>query len=135
MNSNNNVIRLSESTLRNMIREAIKDVLYESPRKSKEWQDDEFVDYEEYAAYGVPSDQWERNYNRSIKLGIPQEQRCPFCEKPLKDGSYKTMYHRDGPNGVKQYYRSSALGGTPINVGNGCFKRLQQAYDDKYNKK
>lgn len=96
----------------------------------KIWNENEFVTYDEYAYFGISGEQRDRNMFRSDKLGIPEEDRCPFCYKPLKEGSYKTLYYKD-ING-DTYFMHPVSGGEPIKVGNGCFKHLNQAYKKKY---
>jgi len=98
-----------------------------------EWGVDEYVDYEEYAVYGVSGKEYERNSNHCDKLNIPYSQRCPLCGKRLR-GNFKTLKAVTAANGVIRYYNNSNINGENIAVGNGCFKRLIQAYKSKYKK-
>lgn len=97
----------------------------------KFWNTDEFVTYDEYATYGISGEQRDRNMMKSDKLGVPESDRCPLCFKPLKDGSYKTLYYKD-VNSCDTYFMHPVDGSEPIKVGNGCFKHLNEAYKEKY---
>lgn len=101
--------------------------------KNKFWGSNEFVTYEEYAMFGISGDAYMRNLERSDRLGIPDDCRCPLCAKPLKEGSYKIMITRESPNnGVAEYYYNPDAPGVPTKVGNGCFRNLMKAYNIKY---
>lgn len=101
--------------------------------KNKFWGSNEFVTFEEYANYGISGDSYMRNLERSEKLGVPDECRCPLCAKPLKERSYRIMITRESSvNGVTEYYYNPDVEGTPMKVGNGCYRNLLKAYNDKY---
>ena len=101
-------------------------------RKQIMWENDEFVCYDEYAPYGVTGEQYDKNWERSEKLGVCNDDMCPLCAKPLKEGSYRTLFCTNESN--TRYYMSPADGRESIKVGNGCFKRLMEAYKEKYHK-
>lgn len=98
------------------------------------WNENEFVSYEEYASFGISGEMRERNLERSMLKKLNFDQLCPFCFKPLKDGSYKTLITTIGANGATDYYFNPSVKGEQTKVGNGCFKRLIQAYKSKYKK-
>ena len=132
------LIRLTESDLHRIVKESVNRVLRESVGLSevnKEWGPDEFVDYDEYANYGVSGDYYLKNSDRADKLGVPEEDRCPLCSKPLKDGSYKTLRTLTDPASQQtRYYFNQNAPGEPMKVGNGCFRNLTKAYKAKYGK-
>lgn len=101
-------------------------------RTANKWKSTEYVTYEEYAMFGISAAAYDRNFDRSEKLGISEDCRCPLCAKPLKEGSYKTLMTIMQPNGVVRYYNNDEVEGTPIKVGNGCFRNLMKAYNKKY---
>ncbi len=103
-------------------------------RTRKFWGVEEFVNYEEYAYYGISGKAFERNMIASQKKGLTIDQTCPFCCKELKEGSYVVMKVVVAPNGVNQYYFNPNAVGKEIKVGLGCFRNLMKAYKDKYGK-
>jgi len=100
---------------------------------NKYWNEDEFVSYDEYATYGISGAARERNLERADRKGIGFECLCPFCFKELKEGSYKTLIDNTEGSCSRYYFNPNAKG-TPIKIGNGCFKHLMEAYRAKYNK-
>jgi hypothetical protein len=100
----------------------------------KFWSETEFVNFEEYADFGMSGKQYDRNYMRSMAQGVAVEDMCPLCAKALKDGSYKILTTTTAPNGTTNYYYNPNVVGEKIKVGNGCFRRLMQAYRKKYEK-
>ena len=102
-------------------------------KKISEWKNNEFVTYEEYVMFGISGETRERNLERSNKLGIPEECRCPLCMKPLKEGSYRILIV---PNNTSAtcYYNNSSIIGERVKIGNGCFRNIMKAYKYKYNK-
>ena len=100
--------------------------------KNTEWREDEFVTYDEYAYYGISGDTRDRNLERSEKKGYKYEDLCPFCMKPLKEGSYRILTYVS--TNVGTFYNNANVAGEPVKVGNGCFKHIMQAYKEKYNK-
>ena len=103
-------------------------------KKNSYWNENEFVSYEEYAQYGISGNQYEKNWETSHKHGIDSNDMCPLCAKALKEGSYRTMIVKEAPNKVTCYYFNPSVEGTPVKVGNGCFRNLMKAYKAKYNK-
>ena len=102
--------------------------------KNNFWNENEFVTYEEYADFGISGEARERNLQRSMFKKLEFDQLCPFCFKPLKEGSYKTLTMVIMPNGCTAYYFNPNVKGEQIKVGNGCFKHIMEAYKYKYGK-
>ena len=102
-------------------------------KKLAYWDENQFVTYEEYSAYGISGEIRERNLMHSDKLGISEECRCPLCMKQLKEGSYKILIVPNNTN-TTQYYFNPTVKGIPVKIGNGCFKNIMKAYKAKYNK-
>ena len=100
---------------------------------TKYWNEDEFVSYEEYATYGISGEARERNLERAHRKGIGFETLCPFCFKELKEGSYKTLIVNTEGSCSRYYFNPNAKG-TPVKIGNGCFKHVTEAYRAKYKK-
>ena len=127
-------IRLSESSLHRIIKESVRRVLREA-KKTKYWEPDEFITYDDAASYLCTGDARYKNMERYDRLGVPEDERCPFCSKQLKQGSYKTLTYNDPDNnGNTHYYFHPEAPGKPMKIGNGCFKRLSDAYKGKYGK-
>ena len=102
--------------------------------KKQEWSENEFVNYEEYAEFGISGDMYCKNLDKSIKKGVPNECMCPLCAKELKEGSYRLMIIKTAPNGTTNYFFNPNVQGQTIKVGNGCYKNLMKAYKEKYKK-
>lgn len=103
--------------------------------KTKFWNENEFVNYEEYASFGISGEMRERNLNRSMGKGMGFGELCPFCFKPLKEGSYKVLIGKVRENGtIDYYYNPNVKGGEEVRVGNGCFRHIMEAYKAKYGK-
>ncbi len=102
--------------------------------KAQQWQQDEFVDYDEYAYFGVGFDYRERNWNHCMKNNIPESEICPLCSRQLKEGSYRMVGVTTDRNYCTRYYLNPPEGMERIKVGEGCIKRLVQAYKKKYGK-
>lgn len=98
----------------------------------KEWREDDYVSYEEYVPYGVTGEQYDRNSMRSEKLGLSEDETCPLCAKRLKEGSYRTLYCDTMSNGVERYFKHPGPDRTPVKVGTGCVRRLDEAHAEKY---
>ena len=103
-------------------------------KKNNFWNEIEFVNYEEYASFGISGEMRERNLERSMLKKLDFDQLCPFCFKPLKEGSYKTLTITTSANGTTDYYYNPYVKGEQIKVGNGCFKHVMEAYREKYGK-
>lgn len=103
-------------------------------KKTNFWNETEFVNYEEYASFGISGDAYCKNLERSIAKGVAQSDMCPLCAKALKEGSYKTLTTLIAPNGTTNYYFNPNAQGEQIKVGNGCFKHIMEAYRKKYGK-
>jgi hypothetical protein len=103
-------------------------------KKINFWNESEFVNYEEYASFGISGDAYCKNLERSIAKGVAENDRCPLCAKELKEGSYKTLTTLIAPNGTTNYYFNPNVKGEQTKVGNGCFKHIMEAYREKYGK-
>ena len=102
-------------------------------KKINFWNENEFVTYEEYASFGISGEMRERNLERSMLKKIDFDELCPFCFKPLKEGSYRVLTVKN--NGTTDYYYNpNVKGGEQVRIGNGCFKHVMEAYRKKYGK-
>ena len=127
---NKKLIRLTESDLHRIIKESVNRILNEG--KIESWQPDEFVTWEEYQDYCGHSADWvERNRERSDKLGVPYDQRCGCCQKPLKSG-YKTLYVSDDYNDIGYYAHPNKSHNREVKIGKACAKAFEKAHQDKY---
>ena len=125
-----NRIRISESDLHRIIRESVNKILTES--RIETWPEDEFVTWDEYQYYcGHDGDWVDRNRERSDRLGVPNDQRCRFCEKPIKDG-YKTLYMSDDWNDTGYYAQPNETHNIPVKIGKTCAKAFEKAHQNKY---
>lgn len=126
--------QLSETQLKQIIVESVKKALKES-----EYDGEKFVNWDEvkpYWNYGF--DFVDKNWERSNRLGIPDDCRCELCQKALKDG-YKTLYFRipseeeynDGGSSSR-YYLNPVPGSKPIKIGKTCYKSFVKAFKNKY---
>ena len=126
------LIRLTESDLHRIVKESVKSVLIEG--KIETWEPDEFVTWDDAQYFCNHNyDTVERNEKRCEKLGIPEEQRCFFCQKALKDG-YKTLYVSDNLyNPDNRYYaRPNATHNSIVRLGKTCAKAFENAHKKKY---
>ena len=104
---------------------------------TKFWGIDEYVDYDEYADFGISGEMRERNIQRALRKGLSlsDEKLCPFCFKELKDDSYVEMWCVDVLEYSTRYYFTKNQPhplAHKIKVGKGCFRNLQKAYKLKY---
>ena len=113
-----------------------KKILRES--KVENWGPDDFVTWEEIQYCSNHGAEFtERNRERADMLGIPEDERCAFCEKPLKRGKYKIVYaadvndpdYREAPYG---YFANPHPHMKPFKVGSECVKALESAHKLKY---
>ena len=102
-------------------------------KKINFWNENEFVTYEEYASFGISGEVRERNLERAMLKKIDFDELCPFCFKPLKEGSYRVLTAKDSGATV-YYYNPNVKGGEQVRIGNGCFKHVMEAYRKKYGK-
>ena len=127
---NKKLIRLTESDLHRIIKESVNMVLNEG--KIETWGSDEFVTWDDAQFFcNHDYETVERNERRCEKLGIPEEQRCYFCQKPLKNG-YKVLYVGDGD--IEYYAQPDGKHNIPIKLGKTCAKAFEQAHMKKYGK-
>lgn len=98
--------------------------------KLEQWHDDEFVSYDEYAYNCNHSADWtERNRIACDKRGVPDENRCPFCERELKHG-WAVLYLDDAHYSQRpgMYYSMPGPGRTPVKIGKTCLKAFEAAH-------
>lgn len=134
-------VSLRENRLRGIIRNVVSRTLMEQrpPKKVdydkfENWGPDEFVSWEEYQDYCNHSGDWMyKNMLKCEKLGIPPEERCNLCQRPLKNG-YKTAYYTTADNGVSLFFNNPKEGCEEIKIGRTCLRALERAHHDKYNK-
>ena len=123
-------IRLTESDLHRIVKESVQKLLNEG--KIETWGPNEFVTWDDVQRYCNHSyETVERNSNRCDKLGIPEDQRCVFCQKPLKDG-YKTLYVSNDYNDIGYHSQPDEKHNTPVKVGKTSAKAFEKAHKDKY---
>jgi hypothetical protein len=124
------IIRLTESDLHKIVKESVNRILNEG--KIESWQPDEFVTWDEYQYYcGHGADWVDKNRERSDKLGVPYDQRCGCCQKPLKSG-YKTLYVSDDYNDIGYYAHPNKSHNREVKIGKACAKAFEKAHQDKY---
>ena len=124
------IITLTEGDIHRIVQESVKRILSEG--KIETWAPDEFVTWDEYQDYCNHSNDWLlQNMERCDKLGIPQDERCDFCQKPLK-GPHKILYGCDDHNDVKYYAHPNKNHNDLARVGKTCAKAFEKAHKDKY---
>ena len=127
---NKKLIRLTEGDLHRIVKEVVNSVLSEG--KIETWKPDEFVTWDDAQSFCNHNyDTVERNERRCEKLGIPEEQRCYFCQKALKDG-YKTLYVSDNLNDIGYYAHPNATHNRIVRLGKTCAKAFENAHKKKY---
>ena len=133
-------VSLRENRLRGIIRNVVSRTLMEQrpPKKVdydkfENWGPDEFVSWEEYQDYCNHSGDWMyKNMLKCEELGIPPEERCNLCQRPLKNG-YKTAYYTTADNGVSLFFNNPKEGSKEVKIGRTCLRALERAHHDKYN--
>jgi hypothetical protein len=128
-NRKKKLIKLTESDLQRIVNRSVKQALKEA--KVEDWDDDDFITWDDYAYYCNHSADWvDKNSEKSDRLGIPDDERCYFCQKPVK--KYKTLYAKPGEY---PYYGKPGQGRTDtFKVGPTCAKAVEKAHNDKYGK-
>ena len=124
------VIKLTEDNLHRIVEESLERLLNEG--KIENWGDEDFVTWDDVQYYCNHSyETVERNEMRCDKLGIPQDQRCYFCQKALNNG-YKTLYTSNDHSDIEYYAQPNANHRIPVKVGKTCAKAFEKAHADKY---
>ena len=127
-----NRLVITEADLHRIVRESISRMLNEGKIETQE--PGEFVTWDDAQSFCNHNyDTVERNERRCEKLGIPKDQRCSFCQKPLK-GVYKVLYVSDDYNDIEYHAQPDEKHNRPLKVGKTCAKAFEQAHKLKYGK-
>ena len=137
-------IRLTEGDLHRIIKETVDKFLFQNKiinesaskmlneGKIETWGPDDFITWDDYQYYCNHSYDWlDKNRIKSDKLGVPEDQRCYCCQKPL-NGPYKTLYVSDDYNDVGYYAKPNKSHNRPLKIGKVCAKAFEKAHKDKY---
>jgi hypothetical protein len=100
--------------------------------KIETWQPDEVVSWDNAQYYCNHNyETVDRNMARCDKLGIPEDERCFFCQKPLK-GGYKVLYGCNDNSDADYYAQPNETHSMPVKIGKTCAKAFENAHKDKY---